>query len=112
MRRVYLFGGQDVRDEAKALEHVKRAYEAGGTNDDAVLETLPQALGANGEADHGLRLLERLHSRVEDAANMRHYADLIAWPSESRMVPVISIPPSAYETRTRSLMCSARPASI
>lgn len=77
MGRVYLFGGQDLRDEAKALEHVKRAYEAGGANDDAVLETLAQALGANGEADHGLRFLERLHLRADDAAIKRHYADLI-----------------------------------
>jgi hypothetical protein len=77
MGRVYLFGGQELRDEAKALEHVKRAYEAGGANDDAVLETLAQALGATGEADHGLRFLERLHAKADDTGIKRHYADLI-----------------------------------
>ncbi|MBI1319415.1 MAG: hypothetical protein GC168_10785 [Candidatus Hydrogenedens sp.] len=65
MARVYL-DSSDHRDTAKALKHIQRAYELGGANDPAVIDTLAAAMGENGEGDHGLRFLERQAENVTD----------------------------------------------
>ena len=59
MARVLLEGPDTIRDKARALEHVRRAYELGGSDDPAVIDTLAWAMGENGEGEHGLRFLER-----------------------------------------------------
>lgn len=60
MAKIYLEGGDGYRDAKKALEHIRRSYELGGADDPIVVDTLAQAMAANGEAEHGLRFLERL----------------------------------------------------
>lgn len=64
--RVYLDAGTHIRDPHKALEHIQRAYELGGAQEPAVVEVLAEALAETGEADHGLRFLERLHQGAQD----------------------------------------------
>lgn len=66
MAKLYLDGGETVRDEKKALEHIRRAYELGGAEDPIVVDTLAQAMAANGEAEHGLRFLERLYTGTRE----------------------------------------------
>lgn len=64
--RVYLDAGTHIRDADKALEHIRRAYELGGAQDPAVLEVLAEALAETGEAEQGLRFLERLFQNARD----------------------------------------------
>ncbi len=64
--RAYLEGPEHLRDKAKALEHVRRAYELGGAEDPAVIDTLAWAMGENGEGEHGLRFLERQAGMTTD----------------------------------------------
>lgn len=71
-----------LRDTKLALEHIRRAYELGGTDDPAVIDTLAWALGENGEAEHGLRFLERQAAQASDpraaaamAARVGEYRD-------------------------------------
>lgn len=66
MARVLLEGPDAIRDKARALEHVRRAYELGGSEDPAVIDTLAWAMGENGEGEHGLRFLERQASLATD----------------------------------------------
>lgn len=66
MARVYLEGGQGIQDPKRALDHIRRAYELGGAEDPVVVDTLAQAMAANGEAQHGLRFLERLYSSTRE----------------------------------------------
>jgi len=66
MAKVYLDGSESVRDPKKALEHIRRAYELGGAEDHLVVDTLAQAMAANGEAEHGLRFLERLYNGTRE----------------------------------------------
>ncbi|MDP2322634.1 MAG: hypothetical protein Q8N51_01215, partial [Gammaproteobacteria bacterium] len=66
MAKLYLEGGESLRDPKKALEHIRRAYELGGAEDPIVVDTLAQAMAANGEAEHGLRFLERLYSGTRE----------------------------------------------
>lgn len=66
MAKLYLDGGEGVRDPRKALEHIRRAYELGGADDPIVVDTLAQAMAANGEAQHGLRFLERLFNSTRE----------------------------------------------
>ncbi|GAF70429.1 unnamed protein product, partial [marine sediment metagenome] len=78
--RVHLEADDELQNAAVALEHIQKAYELGGDKDQAVLETLAKALGANGQAEHGIRYLERLHAmaatddaRVSIAARINSY---------------------------------------
>ncbi len=64
--KVYLEGGPEVQDHAKALEHVRKAYELGGAEDPIVVDLLAHAMAANGEAEHGLRFLERLYAGTRE----------------------------------------------
>ena len=57
MARIYLEGGEGIQDPKRALDHIRRAYELGGADDPVVVDTLAQAMAANGEAQHGLRFL-------------------------------------------------------
>jgi tetratricopeptide (TPR) repeat protein len=57
--------GED-RDPEKALEHVQQAYEGGGADDPRVVDTLAQAMGETGDAEHGLLFFERLHGSKTD----------------------------------------------
>jgi len=66
MARSYLEADDEMQDPDKALEYVKRAYELGGGQHRGVLETLSMAMGAKGEAEHGLRFLERAYTLVQD----------------------------------------------
>lgn len=66
MARVYLEGGEGFRDPRKALDHIRRSYELGGAEDPIVVDTLAQAMAANGEPDHGLRFLERLYTTTKE----------------------------------------------
>jgi tetratricopeptide (TPR) repeat protein len=61
LARAYLESSPPLRDQAKALESIRRAYEHGGAEDPAIIDTLAHALAANGEAEQGLRFLERLY---------------------------------------------------
>ncbi len=56
------------RNAKKALEHARRAFELGGADDSPVIDVLAETLGANGEAAHGLRFLERLYQKSNDMA--------------------------------------------
>ncbi len=64
--RICLEGPEHLRDKRKALEHVQRAYELGGAEDPAVIDTLAWAMGENGEGEHGLRFLERQAGMTTD----------------------------------------------
>lgn len=64
--RVYLDAGMHIRNPAQALEHIRRAYELGGAQDPVVVEVLAEALAETGEAEHGLKFLERLHQGSQD----------------------------------------------
>jgi tetratricopeptide (TPR) repeat protein len=66
LARIYLEGGDGFRDPKKALEHIRRSYELGGAEDPIVVDTLAQAMAANGEAEHGLRFLERLFTTTRE----------------------------------------------
>lgn len=66
LAQVYLEGGADINNQAKALDHIRKAYELGGAEDPVVVYTLAQALAGNGEGDHGLRFLERLYGNTHD----------------------------------------------
>jgi tetratricopeptide (TPR) repeat protein len=68
LAKAYLEGGETVRDAAKALEHVRKAYELGGADDPVVVDLLAQAMAENGEAKHGLRFLERLYTGTNEFA--------------------------------------------
>jgi len=52
----------DHNDPKAALRAIRKAYELGGAEDPAVIGVLAEALAANGEAEQGLRFLERLYS--------------------------------------------------
>jgi len=65
MARLYL-DSPDHRDTGKALEYVQRAYELGGANDSAVVDTLARAMGENGEGEHGVRFMERQAEHLTD----------------------------------------------
>lgn len=75
--RVHLEGDQDLQDNKKALDYIKKAYEEGGADDSAVLETLAYALGANGEVEHGLRFLERRYAMAGDLDSKKYYEERI-----------------------------------
>lgn len=62
LARIHLEADGDLQNNALALEHIQKAFELGGDKDALVLETLANALGAAGRAEHGIRYLERLHS--------------------------------------------------
>jgi tetratricopeptide (TPR) repeat protein len=62
LAQCYLEDDSAVRDTAKALEHARKAFESGGANGAAVINTLAHAMAENGEAGQGLRFLERLYS--------------------------------------------------
>ena len=64
--KVLLEGPEGIRNPAKALEAVRRAYELGGADDPAVIDTLASAMGATGEGEHGLRFLERQAAQSND----------------------------------------------
>lgn len=64
--RVYLDAGTHIRNPHQALEHIRRAYELGGAQDPVVVEVLAEALAETGEAEHGLKFLERLHQSSQD----------------------------------------------
>ena len=66
MAKIFLEGGDGYRDPKKALEHIRRSYELGGAEDPIVVDTLAQAMAANGEAEHGLRFLERLYTTTRE----------------------------------------------
>lgn len=66
LAKIYLEGGDGFRDPKKALEHIRRSYELGGAEDPIVVDTLAQAMAANGEAEHGLRFLERLFTTTRE----------------------------------------------
>lgn len=66
MAKLYLDGEDHVRDPKKALNHIRRAYELGGAEDPIVVDTLAHAMAANGEAEHGLRFLERLYNGTRE----------------------------------------------
>lgn len=66
MAKLYLDGGEGIQNPKKALEHVRRAYELGGADDPIVVDTLAHAMAANGEAEHGLRFLERLYNSTRE----------------------------------------------
>lgn len=68
LARVHLEGPAPFKDPKKALEHIRRAYELGGAEDPAVVNVLADALAANGEAEHGLRFIERLHGAAQEPA--------------------------------------------
>lgn len=77
MARVYLEGEQDLQDYKKALEFIKKAFEGGGADDSAVLETLAYALGVDGEVEHGLRFLERRYAMAQDLDSKKYYGERI-----------------------------------
>lgn len=77
MARVYLEAEHELNDSKAALEHIKKAYEAGGAEDPLVLETLAQAFGVNGEVEQGLRFLERLYDMADDMDAKKRYAERI-----------------------------------
>ncbi len=60
LARVRLEADGAAADNQSALKHIRRAYELGGSEDPGVIDTLANALAANGEARQGLRFLERL----------------------------------------------------
>lgn len=62
LARAYLEAAPPAQEVKKSLEHIRRAYELGGAEDPAVIDTLAHALAANGEPEQGLRFLERLHA--------------------------------------------------
>jgi Flp pilus assembly protein TadD len=66
LAKVYLEGGDAVLDPPKALEHIRKAYELGGAEDPVVVDLLAKAMAANGEAEHGLRFLERLYAGTNE----------------------------------------------
>ncbi|MBI2423667.1 MAG: hypothetical protein HYV27_12630 [Candidatus Hydrogenedentes bacterium] len=69
LAQVYLEGDAGVKDQKKSLDHIRKAYELGGAEDPVVVYTLAQALASNGEADHGLRFLERLYGNTQDLSS-------------------------------------------
>lgn len=64
--KVLLEGPEGVRNVATALDCVRRAYELGGAEDPAVIDTLAWAMAENGEGEHGLRFLERQAGLTND----------------------------------------------
>jgi len=63
-----LLEDEEHQNAKKALEHARRAFELGGADDAAVIDVLAATMGANGEAAHGLRFLERLYQKTNDMA--------------------------------------------
>ncbi len=61
LARIYLEGDAPLRNVDRALQHIRKAYELGGADDPAVIDILAEALAAHGEAEQGLRFLERLY---------------------------------------------------
>ena len=64
LARLHMEANYELQDNKLALEHGRKAYEAGGHDDAAVLETLALALGLSGQSDYGLRYLERLYKHA------------------------------------------------
>lgn len=64
--KILLEGPEGVRNVKAALDSVRRAYELGGAEDPAVIDTLAWAMAENGEGEHGLRFLERQASLTND----------------------------------------------
>lgn len=52
----------DHRDTKQALAAIRKAYELGGSENPAVITLLARALAENGEAEQGLRFMERLYN--------------------------------------------------
>jgi len=67
--RLFLSNSPEHRNLAKAVRHAKRAIELGGENSPPILETLAEALGGTGEAEHGFHFLERAYTLAEDASS-------------------------------------------
>lgn len=61
LARVYLDAAPPLHDARRSLDSIRKAYELGGAQDPVVIDTLAEALAANGEAEQGLRFLERLY---------------------------------------------------
>ncbi len=68
LARAYLESVPPVRNPERALEHVRRAYELDSSEDSEVNGLLAWALAETGEAEHGLRFLERLYKKTSDPA--------------------------------------------
>jgi tetratricopeptide (TPR) repeat protein len=66
LAQVYLEANNPLKDPKKALDSSRKAFELGGSNDPAVVNLLAQALAMNGEAENGLRFLERLYKGLTD----------------------------------------------
>lgn len=66
MATLHLDEASPFHDPAKGLDFIRRAYELGGSNDPAVIHTLAQAMAQNGDAEHGLRFLDRYGEKLED----------------------------------------------
>lgn len=64
--KVLLEAPEEMRNITAALDCVRRAYELGGAEDPAVIDTLAWAMAENGEGEHGLRFLERQASLTND----------------------------------------------
>lgn len=60
--------GSQYLSPSAGLESIKRAFELGGDKDPRVLDTLAHALGATGQAEHGLRFLEQLYKTTTEPA--------------------------------------------
>jgi tetratricopeptide (TPR) repeat protein len=65
LARTWLEAEADGGNPARALECVRKAYEVGGASDPAVIHTLALALAASGQAEQGLRFLERLYESAD-----------------------------------------------
>jgi thioredoxin-like negative regulator of GroEL len=58
--------GSQYLNPAAGLDNIKKAFELGGDKDPRVLDTLAHALGATGQAEHGLRFLEQLYKATTE----------------------------------------------
>ena len=62
LARIHLEPSSPRCNPKQAVQYSRKAFELGGADNPAVVHTLADALAADGEADQGLRFLERLYT--------------------------------------------------